>query len=264
MNIGIITGSGFYSFEEVGDMKKKIETTNYGRVELSEVVYANHNIYFIARHGENHSVLSNMINYRANIIALKNSGVQLIIGTSIMGLLDMNICLSTLLLFNDIYFPDNRLPNGETCTLFNKEGDPKRGHYIFSSPLSAKANEIASKTATNMNIAYYDGLTHCHAVGPRFNSKTEIAMFRSTGCATVSQTVCPEIVLAGEAEVAYCLLGFGVDYANGVMDEPTPVETLNSNMQTSNAIFKQTIKGMLDRIEQKTNFYDSGFIYHFE
>ncbi|MBF0210678.1 MAG: MTAP family purine nucleoside phosphorylase [Desulfamplus sp.] len=264
MNIGVITGSGFYDFDEADKLKQKTEITQYGKADIAEIPYGNHKIYFIARHGKNHSLLPNMINYRANITALKNNSVKLIIGTSIMGILDPNLPLSTLLLFNDIYFPENRLPSGEPCTFFTKSGDPNRGHYIFSSPFSAKANEIARKTAIGIGVEYYDGFTHCHAIGPRFNSKSEIAMFRSIGCSTISQTVCPEIILAGESEIAYCLLGFGVDYANGVMEQPTPVEVLNANMQKSKSVFKTMVTGMVDRLDKETTLYDKGFIYRFE
>jgi 5'-methylthioadenosine phosphorylase len=263
MNIGIITGSGFYDFNEIEDIKVKVEPTPYGPAEIASGSLGDHQIHFIARHKKNHRLLPNMINYRANMYALKKNGVQLVLATSVMGILDPGLPLATVLLFKDLFFPDNRLPGGETCTMFTEEGG-ERGHYIFGSPFSSKANELALITAGKTNIDMYHELVHGHANGPRFNSKSEISMFRSAGCATVSQTVGPEIILAGEAEMAYCLLGFGTDYANGVSKEATPVEVLNENMGKSGLVFKKLIIGMIGTLDDNASYFDSGFVYRFE
>jgi hypothetical protein len=42
----------------------------------------------------------------------------------------------------------------------------------------------------------------------------------------VSQTAAAEVVLAGEAELPFALVGYATDYDNGVHEEPTPVERL--------------------------------------
>jgi 5'-methylthioadenosine phosphorylase len=42
----------------------------------------------------------------------------------------------------------------------------------------------------------------------------------------VSQTAAAEVVLAGEAELPFALVGYATDYDNGVQEEPTPVERL--------------------------------------
>jgi 5'-methylthioadenosine phosphorylase len=263
MNIGIITGTGFYDFDEIGVIREAAETTPYGPAVIASGTIGTHAVHFIARHGKNHRLLPNMINYRANICALKKKGVQLILATSVMGILDPDIPLAAALLFKDLFYPDNRLPGGEICTVFTKEGGD-RGHYIFGSPFSSYANTLARESAASHNIPLRDGLVHGHANGPRFNSKAEIAMLRSAACATVSQTVGPEIILAGELNMAYCLLGFGVDYANGVSKEPTPVEALNDNIGQSGAVFKKLIRGVMDTLDDDICCYDGGFVYRFE
>ena len=71
-----------------------------------------------------------------------------------------------------------------------------------------------------------DGGCYGHVDGPRFNTRAEIRGLAAAGVTAVSQTAGPETVLCGEAELPYALLGFLTDYANGVKDEATPVETL--------------------------------------
>ena len=90
-------------------------------------------------------------------------------------------------------------------------------------------------------------------------------MLRNVGCSTLSQSAGPEIILAGECEIAYLLLGFGIDYANGVKDEPTPIEILNDNMKKSKNIFSTMLFGILDEIKDaRVELFDNGFMYRFE
>ena len=65
-----------------------------------------------------------------------------------------------------------------------------------------------------------------------------------------------------EMMVPYQLIGFGVDYANGVKQTPTPVEELNTNMQKSQKSFKNIILKIIENIESPS--FDQGFVYTFE
>ena len=81
----------------------------------------------------------------------------------------------------------------------------------------------------------------------------------------ISQTAGPEIVLSGELGLAYVLMGFGVDYANGVNQTPTPVEILDKNISQSKNIFCEVILKALEQINRhEGTFFDNGFNYGFE
>ena len=82
-----------------------------------------------------------------------------------------------------------------------------------------------------------DGGCYGHVDGPRFNTRAEIRGLAACGVTAVSQTAGPETVLCGEAELPYALLGYATDYANGVQDEPTPVQTLIEMMAASTGTF---------------------------
>ncbi len=264
MKIGIITGSGFYDFPALETASIKKISTKFGEVELQTSKRNGHDLFFMTRHGAGHRRLPNAINYRANILALKECGVDLIVATSVMGIIDNKLPLAQLMLFNDLFFLDNRLPGGETCTLYEMDNDPNRGHYLFDRPLSFKGLDCARSAAEKTGIPYTDNLIHGHSGGPRFNSKAEIAFLKNAGSQTVSQTVGPEIVLAGESEIGFILLGFGVDYANGVKENPTPVEVLNANLEKSKGIFASMILSIVDEIDEGMTFFDNGFVYRFE
>jgi len=252
--VGIISGSGFYDLPNVEDRNEQDVSTPYGNVTATTGKISEVEVIFISRHGKGHKLLPNMINFRANMNALKQLGVESIISTTVCGILNPKIELAKLLVFKDLYFPDNRLPSGELCTMYHKENDPLMGHYIFSNPFSTTMKTaIAKLMPCNQNVVY------AHVNGPRLNSIPEIKSVSGYADA-VSQTAGPEIVLAGELEIPIVLLGFGVDYANGVISEPTPPETITKNLQASSTVFTEVITQYLAKY-QKPVF--EGFIYRF-
>ena len=174
MKIGVITGSGFYDFKDQWQGAKVTIDTNFGNVEFYKSEIENNELFFISRHGQGHKKLPNMINHRANILALKECNVDFIIGTSIMGILDKNIPMANLCLFNDLFFIDNRLPSGEICSIFATEGEDGRGHYLFDVPFPRSLNQAAFDIAGEIGIPVVNDLVYAHANGPRFNSKSEI------------------------------------------------------------------------------------------
>ena len=86
-----------------------------------------------------------------------------------------------------------------------------------------------------------DGGCYGHVDGPRFNTRTEIRMLAGCGVTAVSQTAGPETVLCGEAELPYALLGYATDYANGVSEQPTPVEELLRLIGASKDVFRSVL-----------------------
>ena len=135
--------------------------------------------------------------------------------------------LGSLIVFDDLHFLANRLADGSLCTLYDTPGDPRRGHWIFEGPFSEeRARGAARGRAGQPAWPSRDGGCYGHVDGPRFNTRAEIRSLALAGVTAVSQTAGPETVLCGEAELPYALLGYATDYANGVTEEPTPVEEL--------------------------------------
>lgn len=220
-------------------------------------------IVFVRRHGEGHDRLSCSVNHRANIRALRDAGVSAIVATTVCGILDPALALGHPIVFDDLYFPDNRLPEGGPCTFYDVPGTPGRGHLIFDRPFSPALREAAILAADDAHLEIERRGTYAYALGPRFNTKAEIAHLRAVGACAVSQTAGPEAVLAGELEIPYCLIGFGVDYANGVSPEATPVETLDANIALSAPALASIVRGVAARRAGEAGF-DTGFVYRFD
>jgi 5'-methylthioadenosine phosphorylase len=256
IDLAIISGTGFYDFPGLKEEEDLKIETRYGDASVKKGVVEGKNIAFIARHGKGHSILPNMINYRANLTALKELRTKAIIGTTVCGVLEPAIPLAKLAVFDDLYFPDNRFPDGGACTVYEERGEKSRGHYIFDKPFSEELRQQLIAAAEDPLIS----AVYAHASGPRFNTKPEIKMLGNYA-SFVSQTAGPEIVLSGELEIPYALLGFGVDYANGVKKEPTTVEELRENLKKSKMAFTNVIRELIKKYSPPKF---EGFIYRFE
>ena len=265
MGIGIITGSGTYSLPGFDARQLVTAETPYGSVDLSLGSYGGVDVVHVSRHGPGHVRLSNSVNHRANIWALKQQGVSAVIGCTACGAVDPKITLGSLVVFDDLHFIANRLPDGSICTFFDQPGDPGRGHWILhGGPYSSELRVALLAGAAVAGEPARDGGTYGHVDGPRFNTPTEIAQLAGCGVTAVSQTAGPEAVLCGELELPFALIGFVTDYANEVRPgEPTPVAKLIELMGSSGAIFADVLARAVTRLADERPTA-AGTMYRFE
>ncbi len=264
MRVGVITGTGTYSLEVGGKVEEEQIRTPFGEARIFLHRKGKIEVAYIPRHGPHHEFLPHQINHRANIWALKELGVKFVVATTVCGVVDAKVPLARLILFDDLYFPDNRLGDGSPCTFFLKPAEPGRGHYIFSSPFSPSLREKLRLTIESLGLEYEPEGTYGHVFSPRFSSRTEVKQWAMLGVKAVSQTAGPEAVLCGELEIPYALMGFGVDYCQGVVPEPTPAEELKANIEKSREVFNKVINTLLEREDLEEVRFDHGFVYRFD
>jgi 5'-methylthioadenosine phosphorylase len=209
--------------------------------------------------------LSNQVTHRANIWALKELGATAVIGCTACGAVDPTLELGSLVVFDDLHFPSNRLADGSLCTFFAEPGDPRRGHWILhGGPFSEGVRRPLLVAAAAAGHLAWDGGTYGHVDGPRFNTPSEIAQLAACGVTAVSQTGGPEAVLCGELELPFALIGFVTDYANDVKPgERTPVATMIELMGRSTAIFADVLRAALPEL-QRSPLIPAGTVYRFE
>jgi purine nucleoside phosphorylase len=173
-----------------------------------------------------------------------------VIGCTACGAVDPSLALGSLVVFDDLHFISNRLPDGSLCTFFVEPGDPARGHWILhGGPFSDGVRAALLEGAVAAGQPARDGGVYGHVDGPRFNTPTEIAQLAGCGVSAVSQTGGPETVLCGELELPFALIGFVTDYANEVIPgKPTAVETLGKLMASSTAVFSDVLSATVTRL----------------
>jgi purine nucleoside phosphorylase len=265
MSIGIITGSGTHALPGLEAGEPEAVGTPFGEAAVTRGSYAGVDALHVSRHQAGHARLSNQVTHRANVWALHELGARAVIGCTACGAVDPTLELGSLVVFDDLHFTSNRLPDGSLCTFFTEPGDPSRGHWILNAgPYSPDARASLLAAAAAAGHPARDGGTYGHVDGPRFNTPTEIAQLAACGVTAVSQTAGPETVLCGELELPFALIGFATDYANQVRPgEPTPVEELIQLMGRSSAIFADVLRGALPRLAEAP-VVPVGTVYRFE
>ena len=249
MRIGIITGSGTYALPGLEAGEPVPVETRFGTVPVTTGTLAGADVVHVSRHREGHALLSSAVTHQANISALAAAGADAIIAATVCGACDPELELGSLVVFDDLFFLSNRLPDGSICTLHTEPGAPGRGHWIFDGPFSEPLRQALLAGAREYGQPVRDGGTYGHVDGPRFNTKAEIRMLMGAGVTAVSQTAGPEAVLAGEAKLPFALLGYATDYANGVNPEaPTPMEELIRLVGASTETFAGALAGALSAL----------------
>src|SRR3954449_2866630 len=176
MRIGIITGSGTYSLPGADASAPEEVGTPFGTALVTEASFGGAVVLHVARHGEGHHRLSSQVAHRANIAALRDRGADAILAVTVCGALDPELELGTLIVFDDLHFLANRLPDGAICTLHTEPGAPGRGHWIYESPFSAGLRDALLEGAREAGHDVRDGGCYGHVDGPRFNTRAEIRM----------------------------------------------------------------------------------------
>jgi purine nucleoside phosphorylase len=263
MPIAIITGSGTYALPGFESSGPEPVPTDYGDALVSRGVLAGTEVLHVSRHGEGHRRLSSAVDHRANIAALADLGAEAVIAVTVCGAVDPSLELGSVACFDDLYFLANRLGDGELCTFYSEPGDRRRGHWIFERPFSDGLRQVLLEAGRAAGVPIRDGGCYGHVDGPRFNTRAEIRGLAACGVTHVSQTGGPEAVLCGEAELPYALLGYATDYANGVTEEATPVQTLLDMMAASTASFAAVLEAAVPRAAA-AELAPAGTVYRFE
>jgi purine nucleoside phosphorylase len=250
MRIGILTGSGTYALPGIEtEGEPELVETRFGAAPVTTGRFAGVDVLHISRHRPGHQLLSSSVTHQANIAALKERGADAILSVTVCGSLDASLSLGSLIVFDDLHFLSNRLPDGSICTLYTEPGEKRRGHWIYDKPFSVPLRQALLSGASEAGFHVRDGGCYGHVDGPRFNTRTEIRMLQNCGVTVVSQTAGPETVLAGEAEIPYALLGYATDYANGVANHATPVSELIRLIGASGATFAETLTRAVPKID---------------
>ena len=259
----MLTGTGTYALEQAVE-EPEIVSTRWGDALVSRTeAAAGVELLHIARHEEGHARLSNHVRHQANIAALKDLGADCAIGVTVCGAVDRSVSLGSLVVFADLHVLANRLADGSLCTFYDAPGDPMRGHWIYEGPFSEDVRRVLLDACVDAGVPARDGGVYGHVDGPRFNTRAEIRSLALAGVTCVSQTAGPEAVLCGEAELPYALLGYATDYANGVSDEPTPVEELVRLIEASKGVFQNVLGCAVARLADARPA-PPGVVYRFE
>jgi 5'-methylthioadenosine phosphorylase len=261
IDIGVTTGSGVY--ELPGAPETHVVENAFGEAKVAVTRVGPWTVGSISRHQSGHHHLPHTIPYQANLTALKQLGARAVLATTAVGAVDPGVHLGRPILFDDLFFPANLLPNGEACTIFTLPGDPERGHLIWTEPFAPRLRRKLGLAAGELGLEIASSGIYAHTNGPRFETRAEIRWLGAAGVTAVSQTCGPEVVLAGELGIAYGLVGFPVNYATGVAEHETR-EELGRLLALSSEVLPRLVLRATEILEAEDLMFDHGYVYRVE
>ena len=208
----MIGGSGFYSFIE--DPEEVTVETPYGApsapVAVGEV--AGRRVAFLPRHGRAHQYPPHLINYRANLWALRALGVRQVLAPCAVGGLRTEVAPG------DLVVPDQLVDR----TTGRERTYVERGavHLPFADPYCPR---LRGALAAPEGVRA--GGTMVVIDGPRFSTRAESKWYAAAGWSLVNMTDHPEAVLARELAICYTAIALvtdldaGIDTGSGVTQE---------------------------------------------
>ena len=228
--LAIIGGSGLTRLEDLEIIQRRVVRTPYG--ELSgPLVYGRlrgREVIFLARHGPGHTIPPHLVNYRANLWALRDAGVSHVIAVAAVGAIAGDLPPG------GIAFPDQIIDYtyGRAHTFFDEDFAPVT-HIDFTEPYCPDLRAVLVEAAARVGIPARDGATYAATQGPRFESAAEIDRLERDGAHIVGMTGMPETALARELGLCYATVAVAANAAAGrgpVLDLKEIERTLQGGM----------------------------------
>lgn len=219
----IIGGTGVYDAALLEAPETLTIDTPYGQAAAIVGLHKGKRVAFMPRHGVHHSIPPHLINYRANIHALKELGVTQVLATAAVGSLQLAHPPGSLLLVDD--FLD--FTKSRPTTFFDKE---RVVHVDVTDPYCGRLRSQVQQAGAALAIDLRSGGTYVCTEGPRFESPAEIRLYQSFGAAVVGMTSVPEVVLAKEAELCYATVCMVTNFAAGISQTPLTHEEVVAEM----------------------------------
>ena len=235
--IGLIGGSGLGDALGAEQGTRIAIDTPFGAPssELIETTWSGREIVILQRHGEGHTTPPSMVNYRANIYALKAAGCTHIIASGAVGSLREDIAPKHLVIPDQIIDKTNY----RVGTFLEKIAV----HIEFASPFCGVLRNHLISCADAVDTTLHQAGTYVCMEGPAFSTRAESEMHRSWGGDLIGMTVMPEAKLAREAELAYAMVALPSDYdcwrpTPATLDKHELLKEIIGNLQaaTQNAV----------------------------
>ena len=209
-DVGVIGGSGFYAF--LDDAEQVEIDTPWGPpsdpLTLGEV--AGRRVAFVPRHGRDHRFAPHRVNYRANLWALRMTGVRQVLAPCAVGSLRPELGPGALVV------PDQLVDRtwGREHTVYGEVGPAV--HVALADPYCPHGRAAAVRVATEQDLDPLDGGTLVVINGPRFFTRAESIWYAGQGWSVIGMTGAPEASLARELALCYTAVALVTDYDAGV------------------------------------------------
>ena len=246
--VGVFGGSGFYRL--LDDVEHVAVATPYGepsdRIALGTL--AGRRVAFLPRHGARHTLPPAAINYRANLWAFKELGVERVVAPTAAGSLQAHVEPGHFVVCDQ--FVDRTWGRADT---FYAEG-PKVAHASAADPYCPELRKLAVEVGRQQGVTMHEGGTVVVIQGPRFSTRAESRWYSSAGWEVVNMTQYPEVILARELELCYVNVALITDFDAGLEGDPKVVSVSVAEVEkvfaSNNARVRDLILALIERLPE--------------
>lgn len=216
VDIGVFGGSGFYDF--LDDVQEIRVETPYGQPSdfITVGKIRDKKVAFLPRHGKKHTIPPHLINYRANLWAMKSLGATRIISPCAAGSLQKHVEPGH-------FVVADQFVNWNTRRIDTFYDGSIATHVSPADPYCPELRNITINAAKENNIPVHETGTVVVIQGPRFSTKAESKFFTSMGWEVINMTQYPEGYLARELEMCVVNVALITDYDSGLVGDAEPV-----------------------------------------
>lgn len=213
MRLGIIGGTGSAELF-AGGVPFPLAPGPWGATSgpLERCQVNGHELIVLARHGAAgaSAIAPHQVNYRANLWALREAGVEHVLGINTVGGITPATAPGRLVI------PDQLIDYtwGREHTYTGDSRFPLQ-HVEFTAPFSAPLRDKLLAAASSLGLDVMSEATYGVTQGPRLESAAEIDRLERDGCHVVGMTAMPEAGLARELELSYAVCCVVVNRAAG-------------------------------------------------
>ena len=228
--LAIIGGTGLTSLEGVEVVRREVMHTPYGEPSgaLIHGQIVGKEVVFLARHGEAHTIAPHRVNYRANLWALKETGVRRIIAVCAVGGVSKDMMPRALAIPDQII--DYTWSREHT---FFDAGLTHVTHIDFTRPYCEELRSVLLVAAATAGIKLIPGGTYGATQGPRLETAAEINRMEHDGCDMVGMTGMPEAALAREIDLCYAHCAVSANWAAGRGEGIIEMHEIEENLKYS-------------------------------
>jgi len=199
-DLAIIGGTGLTTLKSLEITRREVMRTPYGEPS-GPLLYGklcHQDVIFITRHGRGHTIPPHMVNYRANIWALREAGVRDVIAVAAVGGIHQDMQPGRLAI------PDQIIDYtwSRRHTFFESELSEVT-HIDFTEPYSGKIRSLLIAAARELDLQAMEHGVYAATQGPRLETAAEIDRLERDGCSIVGMTGMPEAALARELGLNY-------------------------------------------------------------
>jgi len=202
--LGIIGGTNFLAKSPFEHAEEREIETKYGVVPVFLFKFNRKEVAFIQRHGKYQNIPPHRVNHHANIAALKQLGVEKVIGVTSVGSLKIEIKPGCIIIPHDFISLCN-IP-----TYYDNE-------LVHITPkLDEELRQEIIRVARDLGINVVEQGIYFQTQGPRLETKAEIAMIRQFAD-VVGMNMASEATLACELHLKYANISTVDNYAHGIV-----------------------------------------------